>query len=109
MNGNSISEQEALSTPEPSKDAPPVPPTSESVAAGATVEDTTTIEDSVEPLIVATTGDINANVRGYPEHALQGAGTGQVRGDGQEERAPVFESESKVSVAPAGEQPNRTS
>ena len=106
LNGKSIGEQEAFSTLEPSKDAPLALPMGESVAAGTTVEDTTTIEDSVEPLVTAS-GAINSNVGGYPEYALQGACTSQIQGDGQEEGAPV--SESEVNVAPTGEHPNRTS
>ena len=109
MNGNSISEQEAFSTPEPSKGAPPALPTGENLAPRTTIGETATIEDSVEPLVVATTGEINSDVGGHPEHALQVGCTSQVQGDGQGEGALVSESESNVSVTPAGEQPTRTS
>lgn len=77
----------------------------EGVAAETTVEDTNTLKDSVEPLVVPSTGDISSDVGGHSEQALQGGCTGQVRGDGQEERAPVSGSESNVSIAPAGRQP----
>ena len=81
----------------------------ESTAAGTIIEDATSIKDSVKPLVVSSTGDINSDVGGHPEQALQGTCTGQVQGDGQEETAPVSGSESNVSIAPAGGQPNRTS
>jgi len=94
---------------EPSEDTPPAPLTDEDVVAGTTVEDITAIENSIEPPVVATTGDINSGAGSHPEQALHGACHGQGPGDGQEDRTPVSESEVKHSVVPAGERPNQTS
>lgn len=102
-----IGNEEISNAPEPSKYTPPAPPTNGAINAGNTVGDTTTVENSVERLIAATTGEVNSDADGHPEQALDEACPGREQEDGQESGAPVSEPETKDSFAPAGEQPTQ--
>lgn len=90
LTDGSISKEDA---PEPSKDNPPAPRTDETQATETTVEDTSTVENSVELLLSASTGNVNPEV---VDHLKQGSY--EASGRGQEAETPV----SKDIVVPTG-------